>query len=252
MTFRALAVLFVAASACKKQPDVPVCGLHSASAPVTVDDGKATRTLGVGAKLNPSDRISVKDWAVLECFGGALKVLHKDKVEVGELPESKIESYSLPRRALKDGKVIEVEALSRTVAARYSSNRFTPESALAGAQELTSADYFKAFFTPNGFDQLSAGPTPDGPRKLPAPAFRAKVPYIHAGDLGEGDALLEVDDDVVFAETDDLATAALVEGKTYKLGRSVRLLLPDGAEATLTLEGGTIVELDGPMDLKLR
>src|SRR5436190_15190071 len=73
---------------CKKPPEVPVCGLHSASAPVTVDDGKSTRTLGVGAKLLPSDHLSVKGWAVLECFGGALKVLHKTSTDVRDLPES--------------------------------------------------------------------------------------------------------------------------------------------------------------------
>ena len=245
------AALLLALMACKKEPELPLCGLHSASAPVTLDDGKSMRTLGVGAKLLPSDKIAVKDWAVLECFGGALKVLHRQTVEVGELPEAKVEAATLPRRALKDGKVEAVEALARTVAARYSTNKFTPESALVNSQELTSADYFKAFFTPNGFDQLAAGPAPDGPRKLPAPAFRVKVPYIHAGDLGEGDVLLEVEDDAVFAETDDLATAALVEGKTYQLGRTVRLLLPDGAEATLKLEGKEL-ELEGPMDLKVR
>lgn len=248
MKARWAVVLFVAAS-CKQVPDVPVCGLHSASAPVTVEG--SNRTLGVGAKLNPSDRISAQGWAVLECFTGALKVLHKKTVTIGDLTESKVEAATLPRRALRDGKVIDVEALSRTVSARYSSNRFTPESAKHADAELTSSDYFKAFFTPNGFDSLGAGPVPDGPRKLPAPTFRAKVPFIHAADLGEGDALIEVEDDVVFAETDDLATAALVEGKTYGLGRSVRLLLPDGAEATLKL-GGQKIELEGPMDLKLK
>ncbi|MBL8951434.1 MAG: hypothetical protein JNK82_11685 [Myxococcaceae bacterium] len=245
----ALALLLVAA--CKKEPVGPVCGLHSASAPVTVDDGNVTRTLGVGAKLLPGDHLKVQEWAVLECFGGALRVLHKTSVDVRDLPEATVEAATLPRRALQGGKVVEVEALARTIAARYSTNKFTPESALA-PKELTSGDYFKAFFTPNGFDKLGHdGPPLEGPRNLPAPAFRTKVPYIHAGDLGEGEWLLEVEDDAVFAETDDLATAALVEGKTYELGRTVRLLLPDGAEAELTIDGKQI-ELDGPMDLKLR
>ena len=61
-----------------------------------------------------------------------------------------------------------------------------------------------------------------------------------------------VDDEVVFAETDELATAALPEGHTYELGGTTRLVLPDGAEATLTLADGTKVELEGPMDLRLR
>ncbi len=245
------AALLVLLVSCKKEPEVPVCGLHSASAPVTVDDGKTTRTLGVGAKLLPSDHLSVKEWAVLECFGGALTVLHKTSTHVRDVPEAMVEATTLPRRALSGGKVVEAEALARTVAGRYSSNKFTPESAL-GPKELTSADYFKAFFTPNGFDKLGHdGPSPEGPRNLPAPAFRTKVPYIHAGDLGEGEWLIEVEDDAVFAETDDLATAALLEGKTYKLGRAVRLLVPDGAEAELQLDGQKI-ELDGPMDLKLR
>jgi hypothetical protein len=246
----ALAVLLLAA--CKKEPEVPICGLHSASAPVTAEAEKTTHTLGVGAKLLPSDRISVKDWAVLECFGGALIVLHKRSVEIGDIPEAKVEAATLPRRALKDGKVVEVEALPRTIAARYSNNKFTPDSALVDNSQPTNADYFKAFFSPNGFADLGGGgPAADGPHKLPAPAFRVKVPYVHAADLGEGDWLLEVTDDVAFAETDDLATAALLEGKTYKLGRTVRLLLPDGAEANLTQDGKK-VELEGPMDLKLR
>jgi hypothetical protein len=246
-----LLLALLAPSACKKQPDVPVCGLHSASAPVTAEDDKTTHTLGVGAKLLPSDRISATEWAVLECFGGALVVLHKKSVEVGDLREARVEAATLPRRALADGKIAEVEALPRTVSARYSGNKFTPDSALVDSRQPTNADYFKAFFTPNGFADLGSGPAADGPHKLPAPSFRVKVPYIHAGDLGEGDWLLEVTDDVAFAETDDLATAALIEGKTYKLGRTIRLLLPDGAEAVLSIDGKQ-TPLEGPMDLKLR
>ncbi|MBK7864797.1 MAG: hypothetical protein IPJ65_40590 [Archangiaceae bacterium] len=247
----AAAALALLLPSCTREPEVPRCGLHSASAPVTVDDGKATRTLSVGARLMPSDQLSVKEWAVLECFGGTLKVLHRTSALIRELPESTVEAATLPRRVLREGKIEEIEALPRTVAARYSSNRFTPESALNPNQQPSNADYFKAFFTPNGFDNLAAAPAGEGPRKLPAPTFRAKVPYIHAGDLGDGDAVLHVTDEAAFAETDDLATAALVEGKSYRLGRTLRLLLPDGAEAELTVDGKKL-ELEGPMDLKLR
>ena len=45
--------------------------------------------------------------------------------------------------------------------------------------------------------------------------------------------------------------AALLDGHTYALGRTVRLVLPDGAEATLKKDGAEI-ELEGPMDLRLR
>ena len=93
---------------------------------------------------------------------------------------------------------------------------------------------------------------PRPPRNLPAPYKRARVPFVHAGDLGDGPYLLTVDDEIVFAETDDLATAALPEDRTYSLGRTVRLIVPDGAEATIDLGGGKTVELDGPMDLSLR
>jgi len=247
----ALAVFAVALVGCQKKPEVPVCGLHSAAAPITMTVGKKERTLSVGAKLLPSDHLTASGDALLECFGAALRRLEKgDSFDVGELTESKIESTNIPRFRLVAGKLEKVEAMRRTVAPRYSDNQFTPESAL-DAPESTSGDYFVAFFTPNGFAKMKTAPL-DGPRKLPPPSLRPRVPFVHAGDLGEGPYLLTVEDEVVFAETDDLATAALPEDKTYSLGRTVRLILPDGAEATLDLGGGTLVELDGPMDVSLR
>jgi hypothetical protein len=226
-------------------PEGPVCGLHSASAPVTTSDG---RTLGVGAKVLGTDKLKAKGWAVLECFTGGIRVLDRDTVRVGELREARFET-DFPRRALKEGHVEDIEALPRAVAARYSDNRFTPDSVAAPGTASDTTNYLVAFFTPNGFD---TPPPPDGPRKLPAPYARQRVPFIHAGELGEGDATLEVKDDVVFAETDDLATAALVEGKIYALGRTVRLLLPDGAKAKLVRPNESAITLKGPMDLKLR
>ncbi len=242
--------LLVLLAGCTKEPVSAVCGLQAASEPVLLE-GKREVALSVGAKLMPSDRIDAQGFALLECFGGALKVLDDEKVTVGELKESKIEATTIPRFALKDGKLVKATMLAPSMLPRYSDNRFTPASALSANNQPTSADYFKAFFTPNGIENMASAPREDGPVKLPPPSQRVKVARIHAGPLGQGGARLEVDDEVVFAETDDLATAALLEGHTYELGSTVRLVLPDGAEATL-FRDGVELELEGPMDLRLR
>jgi hypothetical protein len=242
--------MLLALAACKKPASgEPVCGLHSASAPVLLE-GAADRALSVGARLRPSDRITAEGRALLECFKGGLKPLEDETVVVGELTEAQFETTTLPRFVLRGGKVVAVDGPPPAVVARYSDNRFTPKSALA-SNEPTSADYFRAFFTPNGIEDMQAGPRPEGPTKLPPPTARPKVSRIHAGELAPGGPGLEVEDEVVFAETDDLATAVLLEGRRYDLGRTVRLVLPDGAEAELSLDGRTL-ELDGPMDLRLR
>jgi len=246
---RTLAALLVVAG-CTKEPEAPVCGLHAASEPVLLE-GKKEVALAVGAKLLPGDRLDAEGYALIECFGGALKVLDDEKVTVGELKEAKIEATTIPRYVLKDGKPVKATQLAPSMLPRYSDNRFTPASALSSGAEPTSADYFKAFFTPNGIENMAMAPREDGPARLPPPSQRVKVSRIHAGALGQGGDRLEVEDEVVFAETDDLATAALPEGHTYELGRTVRLVLPDGAEATLVRDGVEL-ELEGPMDLKLR
>lgn len=197
-----------------------------------------------------TDRIKADDWALLECFGGALKVLDSETVRVGDLKESKVEGTTIPRYVLKDGKAVKANSLPPAMSLRYSDNRFTPKSALVNSNDPSSGDYFRAFFSPNGIENMTAGPRGDGPSVLPPPSARVKIDRVHAGPLGEGGARLEVTDDVVFAETDDHATAALLDGKTYDLGRTTRLVFPDGAEATLrvnTLE----IDLEGPMDLRL-
>lgn len=239
----------VALGGCKKPPGNPVCGLHSAAGPVVLE-GKKDRTLAVGATVRPGDQLEVKGDALLECFGGALVLLEKgDEVTVGELDGVHVEGDTLPRLLLRDGKPSKRTALPPSVRPRYSDSLFTPESALSSGQ-TTTGEYLKAFFTPNGIENLQGPARPDGPSKLPPPPNRPRVPHIHAGPLGEGGPTLKVEDDTVFVETDDLATAALVEGKTYELGRAVRLVLPDGAEATLE-QGGASIELEGPMDLHL-
>jgi hypothetical protein len=69
--------------------------------------------------------------------------------------------------------------------------------------------------------------------------------------LGSSFRRLEVEDEAIFAESDDLSTAVMLEDEVYDLGRAVRLVVPDGAEATLVDEGQRL-ELEGPMDLRLR
>lgn len=247
----AVALLAVLGLGCPAKKEVAVCGLHSAAAPVAMKVGKKESIVAVGARLMPSDQLTASGEALLECFGGALRRIEKgDAFEVGDLIEAKIESTNYARYRLVDGKLEKLVAMPRTVAPRYTDNHYTPASALQPA-EATNGDYFVAFFTPNGFAKMK-GPPVEGPRNLPAPYKRARVPFVHAGDLGDGPYLLTVDDEIVFAETDDLATAALPEDRTYSLGRTVRLIVPDGAEATIDLGGGKTVELDGPMDLSLR
>lgn len=238
-------LLVLLLAGCTKAPEGAVCGLHAASEPVKVKG----KVLSVGARLMADEELDADGWALLECFGGALKVLDDEKVRVGDLKESKIQATTIPRRALHDGKLVDDERLPPSMSLRYSDNRFTPESALK-SNDSTSGDYFRAFFTPNGIENMGSGPRPEGPTSLPPPSQRARISRIHAGSLGEGGPTLKVTDDVVFAETSDHATAALLEDETYSLGETIRLVLPDGAEATLHTADHTL-ELDGPLDLRL-
>lgn len=235
----------VALSACtREEAQAPLCGLHSASAPVVLV-GKRDAVLRVGARLLPGDRLEVQGVALLECFGGALRVLEEETVRVGQLTEARIEATTIPRATWSQGRVTPADGLPPSQLPRYSDHQVTPPSALAPS-EPTTGDYFRAFFTPHGIEEMGAAPHQEGPAKLPPPSLRTRVAHVHAGPLGEGGPVLEVEDEVVFAETDELATAALVEGHRYALGRTVRLVLPQGAEATL--EG---VSLEGPLDLRL-
>lgn len=227
-----------------------MCGLHSSAGPVLLL-GKKDRTLAVGATLKPSYRLDVQGDALVECFGGALALLEKgDEVTVGELKAVKVEGSTFPRRVLKNGKVEPTDLLPPSVRMRYSDSLFTPESALA-ATGPTTEDYMKAFFTPNGIQKMQGPSRGEGPRNLPPPPNRPKVPHIHAGPLGEGGPTLQVKDETVFVEAADLSTAALIEGETYELGTTFRVVLPDDAEAVLTIDGAA-VELEGPMDLRLK
>jgi hypothetical protein len=252
---RRLILLTALSVSCSKPPSVPVCGLHSASASVLLEAKDGEHELSVGAKLNSGDRGRAKGSALIECFTGSIKLLDNETVVVGELQEATMESLTLPRLQLKPGqtKTTPINALPPSVQMRYSDNRFTPQTVFEGSKENTTADYFKAFFTPNGIENLPGGNSrPDGPSSLPAPVNRPKISRIHAADLGQGGPVLKVTDEVIFAETDDLATAALIDGKTYDLGRVVRLVLPDGAEGRLEWQDGHTVDLEGPMDLRLR
>jgi hypothetical protein len=241
--------VLLALGACARGPEAPVCGLHSASAPVFLV-GKDDAALAVGARLMPSDRVRATGFALLECFGGALRVLDDETVRVGDLKEARIEATTLPRKVLKGRELVPGPTLSPPMLARYSDNRFTPKSALQSGEPSTGA-YLRAFFTPNGIENLGAAPREEGPASLPPPTQRGPITRVRAGPLGEGGPTLQVEDDVVFAETDDLITAALAEGKTYALGRAVRLVLPKGTEATLR-RGDFTLALEGPMDLRLR
>jgi hypothetical protein len=245
-----IAVLALAGG-CEKKPDKPIAGLHAAGAPVLRIVGKEKQPIAVGSHLLPGDHLEATGPALIEFFGGATRFLEDgDELEVGEVDEAKLLGPNLPPRKWTDGAVQQATPAQRIIAARYTSIEATPPSA---DTELTTSDYFKAFFTPGGMENLTSGPRPEGPsRPLPAPPFRSKVPFIHAGPLGEGGLVAEVTDGFAVAEADDLTTAVLLEDRKIPLGRTVRLILPDDAEVIIRTAEGKEVELDGPMDLRFR
>jgi hypothetical protein len=246
-----LIALVALVGGCKKPSDKPIAGLHSAGAPVLLIQGKEKTPIAVGTHLRHEDHIIATGPALLEYFGGGMRFLEEgDDLEVGEVDEAKLLGSNLPSRRWVEQKVEETTHLPRIVAARYTNIGSTPPIA---DDTLTTGDYFKAFFTPNGMENLTSGPRPEGPtKKLPAPPFRPKVPFIHAGALGEGGLVAEVTDGFAIAETDDLATAVLLEDRKIPLGRTVRLLLPSGADVVIHTAEGQEVDLSGPADLRLR
>jgi hypothetical protein len=244
--------LLVGAAGCQKPASAPLCGLHSAAAPVFLV-GKEKKAISVGSSLGSEDLIAASGPALLECFGGALKVLEAgDEVKVGKLVEASVTGATLPEQAVQNGEVVDLPWSKRIVAARYINPSFTPLTANQGPSAPSNAENLKAFFTPNGIEKLQNAPAPDGPRNLPAPPNRPYVPHVHAGELGQGGLVAKIEDGSVFAETDDLATAVLLEGRTIELGRTVRLVLPKGAEVRLTLSSGKQLSLEGPADVRLR
>src|SRR4029077_11629230 len=113
----ALGALLLLAACRAALPEPHVCGLHSASGPVTAGD----RTLAVGAKVLGPDKLKAKGWALLECFSGGMRVLHDESVTAGRMREAQVQ-IELPHRVLRSGKVEEVDALPQPVVARYSDN----------------------------------------------------------------------------------------------------------------------------------
>jgi hypothetical protein len=251
----ALFALLCIAGGCRKpsaDDKKPTAGLHSAGAEVLRLEGKEKKPVAVGAYLRAGDRIEATGPALLEFFGGGMRFLEKgDTLEVGEADEAKLFGPNLPSRRYVDGEVRDVEPPMRIVAARYMRVEATPASTLA-PREPSTFELVKAFFSPDGMDSLRTA-RPEGPSApLPPPPFREKVPFIHAGPLGEGGPVAEVKDGFVVAEADDLSTMVFVEGAQVALGRTVRLVLPDGAEVVLKMPRGDALEVEGPVDLRLR
>jgi hypothetical protein len=242
------------AAGCKERSDKPIAGLLAAGAPVLRTVGKEKLPVAVGAQLLPDEQLTATGPAVLEYFGGGLRFLEDgDTLEVGEADEAKLHGVNLPSRRWEAGEVQEAPRALRIVAARYTHVQVTPASAQQAQGDYSSAQYFVAFFTPNGLSNLGSDTKQDGPRQpLPPPPMRPRVPFIHAGALGEGGLVATVEDGFAVAETDDLATAVLLEDREVPLGRTVRLLIPDGAEVVLRSGDGRETEVEGPADLRLR
>lgn len=253
MRFGAAFALLLLLGACKRGDDSPIAGLHSAAAPVLLHVKEEKKALTVGSVLKPGDRITATGPAVLEYFGGATLFIEKgDELKVGETREAQLVSATVPEKKLRNGELSKLESRTRVMAARYADATFTPVESREDS-EPTTGEHMRAFFAPGGMDSfLSGSGGKTGPGKLPPPPHREKVARIHAADLGAGGAVIKVTDEYLSAETDDLATAILREGDSYQLGRTVRLLLPDGADAELTLSDGKTIDLSGPLDLRLR
>ncbi|AEI66988.1 hypothetical protein [Corallococcus macrosporus] len=248
------AVTVLGAAGCKERSDKPIAGLLAAGAPVLRAEGKAWRPIAVGSQLLGHDELRATGPAVLEFFGGGLRFLEKgDTLEVGDADEAKLHGVNLPSRHIVEGELQEAPRPLRIIAARYTQVMVTPASAQQD-DSYSSNGYFAAFFTPNGLSSKATDDTPrEGPRKpLPPPPHRPRVPHIHAGNLGEGGWVATVEDGFVVAETDDLATAVLLEGGEVPLGRTTRLVVPDGAEVVLRMQQGQEVEVEGPADVRLR
>lgn len=246
-----LAVLCLAGG-CRKHDDKPVAGLHAAGASLLRVERKEKHPVPVGAQLRPSERIEATGPAVLEYFGGGLRFLDKgDTLEVGDAAEARLLGPNLPSRRWVNGEVQEAPPAQRIIAARYTNTERTPGSVTQPREPGTGA-LMRAFFSPGGMESLNDGPRPEGPSAGLPPPLRPKVPYVHAGPLGTGGLVAEVKEGYAVAETDDLATAVLMEGRTVPLGRTVRLVVPRGAQVVLTAPEGRPVEVDGPVDLRLR
>ncbi|WP_426751953.1 hypothetical protein [Myxococcus sp. Y35] len=249
------AVVVFGAPGCKERSDKPVAGLLAAGAPVLRVEGKEWRPIAVGSQLLGHDELKATGPAVLEFFGGGLRFLEKgDSLEVGAADEAKLHGVNLPSRHIVEGKLQEAPRPLRIIAARYTQVQVTPASAQQD-DPYSSNGYFAAFFSYKGLspNKASDAPAPEGPRKpLPPPPHRPRVPHIHAGALGEGGLVATVEDGFVVAETDDLATAVLLEGGDVPLGRTVRLVVPDGAEVVLRTAEGRELEVEGPADVRLR
>lgn len=237
--------------ACKQPERKPIAGLLAAGAPLYLKTADGKRPIAVGSQLMPTDEIVASGPAVLEFYRGGIRFFEEgDALEVGDAREATINGGNVRLVVLRNGTLEERPPAQRIIAARYRSISFTPESS---STELKNADYMRAFFTPNGIANLQGGPAGEGPRKkLPPPPHRRQVPHVRAGELGEGGPRIVIEDEFVVAESDDLTTAVLIEGPIYELGRTTRLLMPEGAEATLTTADGRQLELEGPMDLVLR
>ena len=244
----ALALCLFALAGCHRPSDKVIAGLHSAGAQVFLETSDGERGIPVGTKLRASDSLRATGPAVVEYFEGGVHFLDGESLTVGEAPEATLLGATVPVRRLSQGRLVPANAAGLLVAARYVDVQSTPK--LAQPKHLTDSDYLRAFFTPDGIDSLSGGPLPDGPRELPAPPDRPRVPHIHAADLGKGGSVLEVTRGFVAAEASGLETAVLRAGHRYALGRTVRLLLPEGARAQL-VEGTSSVALEGPLDLRL-
>jgi hypothetical protein len=235
---------------CSRESHKVVAGLHSAGAPVYLSTPEGERTIAVGSKLRANDHVRAKGPAVIEYIGGGLHFLEGDGLDVGEAVEAGIHGETVPSRKLTGVTLEKLGQTQRLIASRYADSSFTPES--TRSKEPTQGEYLAAFFLPDGMEKLTSRPRPEGPTQpLPPPPLRRRIPRLHAGAVGQGGLTLEVESGYVAAESSDLATAMLREGRRFDLGRTDRLVLFPGARARLYRPDGKSVRLKGPLDVRL-
>jgi hypothetical protein len=246
-----LAVCAASCFACTRKAPQAIAGLHSAARPLYLLLGGEKRPLAVGSHLRSDAHVVADGPAMLEFFaGGAVRFMAQgDEVEVGEALEARMLAPNLPAVLIKGTRVLEVPLSKRPIPVRYTNTNFTPPEWLTS--DPSTGDYLKAFFTPHGIERLGQK-SHEGPRTLPpAPPLRPHLPHIHAGDLGSGGPIADISGGSAAAETDDFATALLLDGSSYDLGRSDRLFLPKGVTVAVHWADATVVTVEGPAEIHL-
>lgn len=251
MTQRLWLVVVLAASlltGCPKQePSTPVVGVYAAASPLVLQMKVGPRGIAVGSFLFAQAKLTATGPAVLEFFGGAIRFLDRgDTLAVDDAPEKDLVSSNLPQFQLRAGKLVALQPSERVITPLYFKLQVLPEGA---DPQKDSGDYLRGSFVAPA---VSTAGSELAPLAKPPPPFRGNAPRIHAGDLGDGGPTATVNGTFAAAQSDELATAILLPGRTIDLGRTTRVLVPKGSEVAVKFTDGTTATLPGPGDFRIR